>query len=85
MAERKRRKVREGIVVSDRMDKTAVVQVERLVRHPLYRRVVRRTQRYHVHDPENQCGGGDLVRIMESRPLSKTKRWRLVSLLRKAE
>jgi small subunit ribosomal protein S17 len=85
MVNRSRRKTQEGVVISDRMDKTVVVEVQRLVRHPLYRRVIRRSARYNAHDPENQCAVGDRVRIMESRPLSKTKRWHVVSLLRKAQ
>jgi len=85
MAQRGPRKVREGIVVSDRMDKTVIVEVERLVRHRLYRRVIRRTARCHAHDSENECAVGDRVRIMETRPLSKTKRWRVVSVLEKAK
>ncbi len=85
MAERGRRKTREGRVVSDRMDKTIVVEVNRLVRHPLYKKVVRRTSRCKVHDAQNECAVGDRVRIMETRPLSKTKRWRLVSVLEKAK
>ena len=67
------------------MDKTVVVEVQRLVRHPLYRRVVRASERYKVHDDSNECGVGDRVRIMETRPLSKTKRWRVVSVLEKAK
>ncbi|MCJ7822374.1 MAG: 30S ribosomal protein S17 [Armatimonadetes bacterium] len=85
MAERGSRKVREGRVVSDRMDKTVVVEVNRLMRHPLYKKVIRRTSRCKVHDAQNECGVGDRVRIMETRPLSKTKRWRLVSVLEKAK
>jgi small subunit ribosomal protein S17 len=85
MAERASRKVREGRVVSDRMDKTVVVEVHRLVRHPLYKKVIRRTSRCKVHDAQNECGVGDRIRIMETRPLSKTKRWRLVSVLEKAK
>jgi small subunit ribosomal protein S17 len=85
MAERASRKVREGRVVSDRMDKTVVVEVHRLVRHPLYKKVVRRTSRCRAHDAQNECDVGDRVRIMETRPLSKTKRWRLVSILEKAK
>jgi small subunit ribosomal protein S17 len=84
MAERSGRKVREGTVVSDLMDKTVVVQVERLVRHRLYKKVIRRTARCKAHDAENECSVGDRVRIMETRPLSKTKRWRVVSVLEKA-
>jgi len=85
MSERARRKVREGTVVSDRMDKTVVVQVNRLVRHPFYKKVIRRTSRCRAHDLQNECGVGDRVRIMETRPLSKTKRWRVVSVLEKAK
>ncbi|UCC69501.1 MAG: 30S ribosomal protein S17 [Armatimonadota bacterium] len=85
MSERARRKLREGTVVSDRMDKTVVVEVNRLVRHPLYKKVIRRTSRCKAHDPQNECGVGDRVRIMETRPLSKTKRWRVVSVLEKAK
>jgi small subunit ribosomal protein S17 len=76
--------VREGVVVSDQMDKTVVVNVERRVRHPLYARIVRRTQRYKVHDENNQAQVGDRVRIMETRPLSKEKRWRLVEIIQRA-
>jgi len=67
------------------MEKTVVVEVERLVRHPRYRRVIRRTSRCNAHDPESQCAVGDRVRIMETRPLSKTKRWRVLSVLEKAK
>jgi len=85
MAERGSRKVREGTVVSDLMDKTVVVEVSRLVRHPLYKRVIKRASRCKAHDAENACSVGDRVQIMESRPLSKTKRWRVVSILEKAK
>jgi small subunit ribosomal protein S17 len=85
MAERGRRKVREGLVVSDLMDKTVVVQVQRLVRHPLYKRVLRRTSRCTAHDEQNECSVGDRVRIAETKPLSKTKRWRVVSVVEKAK
>ncbi len=85
MAERGRRKLREGTVVGDLMDKTVVVEVERLVRHPLYKRVLRRRSRCKAHDERNECAVGDRVRIMETRPLSKTKRWRVVSVLEKAK
>ncbi len=85
MAERRSRKMREGVVVSDRMDKTVVVKIARLVRHPAYKRVIRRTSRCKAHDAENQCSPGDRVRIMETRPLSKTKRWRVVAILEKAK
>jgi small subunit ribosomal protein S17 len=86
MAERtSRRKVRVGTVVSDKMDKTIVVNVETRMPHPLYGKIVRRSKRYTAHDEENQCGIGDLVRIMETRPISRTKRWRLVEIVEKAE
>ena len=81
--ERNRRKVRVGKVVSDRMDKTVVVSQKRRVPHPLYKRYITLTKTYHVHDENNECSVGDRVRIMETRPLSKTKRWRLVSILEK--
>lgn len=83
--ERSNRKARIGRVVSDKMDKTAVVSVERTTRHPLYGKIVRVTTKYKVHDPENACGIGDKVRIMETRPLSKDKRWRLVEILEKSQ
>jgi len=79
------RKVREGKVVSDKMQKTVVVVVETLVRHPIYGRRMRRTKRYKAHDETNRCQTGDLVRIEETRPLSKEKRWRVIQVLRKAE
>jgi len=77
------RKVRMGLVVSDRMTKTIVVRVSRLVRHPLYPRVVRRSSTFKVHDETNSAKVGDWVKIMETRPLSKDKRWRLVEILRR--
>jgi small subunit ribosomal protein S17 len=76
-----KRKVREGVVVSDKMNKTVVVAVESLVPHPIYGRRIRRTKRYKAHDEQNQCRIGDRVRIEETRPLSKTKRWRVVEIL----
>ena len=82
---RGRRKVREGLVVGDKMDKTAVVQVEDWVKHPLYGKVIRRTSKLKAHDEQNQCGVGDRVQIMETRPLSATKRWRVVEVLEKAK
>jgi small subunit ribosomal protein S17 len=86
MAERtSRRKMRVGKVVSDKMDKTIVVNVETRMPHPLYGKIVRRSKRYTAHDEDNQCRVGDLVRIMETRPLSRTKRWRLVDIVEKAE
>ena len=92
MSERARRKVREGVVVSDKMDKTLVVQIERLVKHPVYKRYVRRRRKFHVHyDAEalghatdDICKEGDIVRFMETRPLSKNKRWRFVEFIRRA-
>jgi small subunit ribosomal protein S17 len=82
---RNRRKVREGIVVSDKMDKTVVVVVEDRVKHPLYGKVMRRTSRLKAHDENNACGLGDRVSIMETRPLSATKRWRVVEILERAK
>ena len=83
--ERNTRKVREGLVVSDKMDKTIVVAVEDRVKHALYGKVLRKTSRLKAHDEQNQCGIGDRVLIMETRPLSATKRWRLVEVLEKAK
>ena len=82
---RNARKVREGLVVSDKMDKTIVVAVEDRVKHALYGKVMRRTSRLKAHDEQNLCGIGDRVLIMETRPLSATKRWRLVEGLEKAK
>jgi small subunit ribosomal protein S17 len=79
------RKVREGRVVSDKMDKTVVVVVEDRLKHPLYGKVVRRTSKLKAHDNDNSAGVGDLVRLMETRPLSATKRWRVVEILEKAK
>ena len=84
-AERKARKVREGLVVSDKMEKTVVVSVEDRVKHALYGKVLRRTSKLKAHDEQNQCGIGDRVQIMETRPLSATKRWRIVEILEKAK
>lgn len=83
--ERNHRKVLQGYVVSDKMDKTVVVQVEDRVKHRLYGKVINRRKRYKVHDENNSCGTGDLVRIMETRPLSKTKRWRVSEIIEKAK
>ena len=83
--ERAARKVREGLVVSDKMDKTVVVTVEDRVKHPLYGKVLRRTSKVKAHDEANTAGVGDLVLIMETRPLSATKRWRVVEVLEKAK
>lgn len=79
------RKVREGLVVSDKMDKTVVVAVEDRVKHSLYGKVMTRTERLKVHDEANEAGIGDRVRVMETRPLSATKRWRLIEVLEKAK
>ena len=79
------RKTRVGVVVSDKMDKTIVVATNRRVRHPLYGKYVKRTSRFKVHDEQNSCGIGDTVRVMETRPLSKDKHWRLVEIIKKAE
>ncbi len=83
--ERTRRKVREGLVVSDKMDKTVVVTVEDRVKHALYGKVLRRTVKLKAHDEQNECGIGDRVQIMETRPLSATKRWRVVQIVEKAK
>jgi small subunit ribosomal protein S17 len=83
--ERNTRKTREGLVVSDKMDKTVVVSVEDRVKHPLYGKVLRRTSKLKAHDEQNECGTGDRVLIMETRPLSATKRWRVVQVLEKAK
>jgi len=82
---RANRKVREGLVVSDKMDKTVVVEVEDRVKHALYGKVLRRTRKLKVHDEQNACGIGDRVSLMETRPLSATKRWRVVEILEKAK
>jgi small subunit ribosomal protein S17 len=79
------RKSREGYVVSDKMDKTVVVQVEDHVKHPKYGKVLRRTKRYKAHDANNACGVGDRVLLLETRPLSATKRWRVAEILEKAK
>ncbi|MGE5288417.1 MAG: 30S ribosomal protein S17 [Micromonosporaceae bacterium] len=79
------RKVREGYVLSDKMDKTVVVVVEDRVKHPKYGKVIRRTKKYRAHDETNACGKGDRVLLMETRPLSATKRWRVTEILEKAK
>ena len=84
-AERNQRKTRRGYVVSDKMDKTVVVTVEDRVKHPLYGKVIRRTSKVKAHDEQNSAGIGDLVVIMETRPLSASKRWRLVEIVDKAK
>lgn len=79
------RKTRTGVVVSDKMDKTIVVEIRTRVKHPLYGKIMNRTKRFKAHDENNQCGIGDTVRVMECRPLSKDKRWRLVEIIEKAK
>ncbi|MCD7775959.1 MAG: 30S ribosomal protein S17 [Firmicutes bacterium] len=85
MEERNMRKTRTGIVVSDKMDKTVVVAIKDNVRHPLYGKIMKRTTKVHAHDEVNECGVGDTVLLMETRPLSKTKRWRVVKIVEKAK
>ena len=84
-AERNLRKTRTGVVRSNKMDKTITVTVERKVKHPIYGKFVKKTTSFHAHDEKNECTVGDIVRIMETRPLSKTKRWRLVEVVEKAK
>ena len=79
------RKTRTGVVVSDKMDKTIVVEIRTRVRHPLYGKIMNRTNKIKAHDEENQCGVGDTVKVMETRPLSKDKHWRLVEIIEKAK
>lgn len=85
MTERNMRKVKVGKVVSDKMDKTMVVAVEDSVKHPLYKKIVKRTKKLKAHDEKNECKIGDRVEIMETRPLSKDKRWRLVEVIERAK
>lgn len=85
MSERNLRKTRVGMVVSDKMDKTIVVAIKDNVRHPLYKKIMKRTIKLKAHDENNSCGIGDKVEIMETRPLSKDKRWRLVNIIEKAK
>ena len=85
MLERNLRKTKLGVVSSNRMDKTIIVNVERKVKHPLYGKFVKKTTKFHAHDEKNECSIGDTVKIMESRPLSKTKRWRLVEVVEKVK
>ncbi|MCT4565514.1 MAG: 30S ribosomal protein S17 [Maledivibacter sp.] len=85
MVERGRRKVRVGRIVSDKMEKTAVVAVEEFVRHPIYGKAVKRTKKFKAHDENNECKIGDKVRIMETRPLSKDKRWRVAEIIERAK
>lgn len=85
MEERNLRKTRTGIVTSNKMAKTVTVAVERKVKHPIYGKFVKKTTKFHAHDEKNECTIGDVVRIMETRPMSKTKRWRLVEVVEKAK
>ena len=85
MSERNLRKTRVGMVVSDKMDKTIVVAIKDNVRHPLYKKIIKRTIKLKAHDENNSCGIGDKVEIMETRPLSKDKRWRLVNVIERAK
>lgn len=85
MSERNLRKTRTGMVISDKMDKTIVVAVIDNVRHPLYKKIVKRTVKFKAHDEQNACGIGDTVMIMETRPISKDKRWRVVEIIEKAK
>jgi small subunit ribosomal protein S17 len=85
MTERNLRKTKTGVVTSSKMDKTITVAVERKVKHPIYGKFVKKTTKFHAHDEKNERGVGDTVKIMESRPLSKTKRWRLVEVVEKAK
>ena len=85
MEERNLRKTRVGRVISNKMDKTVVVAIEDNVKHPIYGKIIKRTLKLHAHDEENVCGIGDKVEVMETRPLSKTKRWRVVEIIEKAK
>ena len=85
MSERNLRKTRVGMVVSDKMDKTIVVAIKDNVRHPLYKKIIKRTVKLKAHDENNECNIGDIVKVMETRPLSKDKRWRLVEIVEKAK
>ena len=85
MEDRALRKTRVGRVVSDKMDKTIVIAIEDHVKHPVYGKIIKRTVKIHAHDANNECGIGDKVEVMETRPLSKTKRWRLVQIIEKAK
>ena len=85
MVERNLRKTRTGLVTSNKMDKTITVAVERKVKHPIYGKFIKKTTKFHAHDEKEECGVGDVVRIMETRPLSKTKRWRLVEVIEKVK
>jgi small subunit ribosomal protein S17 len=84
MDERLNRKIRTGTVISDKMDKTVVVKVERFVKHPVYKKIIRRSSKFKVHDEKNECSVGDKIKIIETRPLSKEKRWRLLEIVERA-
>ena len=85
MENRGYRKTRTGVVTSDKMDKTVIVSIKTKVRHPLYGKMVNRTRKFKAHDENNECGTGDTVKIMETRPLSKDKRWRVIEIIEKAK
>ena len=85
MEERALRKTRVGRVISDKMDKSIIIAIEDHVKHPVYGKIVKRTKKIHAHDENNECGIGDFVEVMETRPLSKTKRWRLVQIIEKVK
>jgi len=85
MEERNLRKSRSGVVTSNKMDKTITVAVERKVKHPIYGKFIKKTTKLHAHDEKNECSEGDVVKIMETRPLSKSKRWRLVEVIEKVK
>ena len=85
MAERNLRKTKIGVVTSNRMEKTVTVEIETKVKHPIYGKFVKKTTKFHAHDEKDECTIGDIVKIMETRPLSKTKRWRLVEIVEKAK
>ena len=85
MSERNLRKTMTGMVISDKMDKTVVVKVENRVKHPLYKKIIKRTVKVKAHDENNECGIGDKVRVMETRPISKDKHWRVSSIIEKAK
>ena len=85
MSERKKRKIRIGRVISNRMQKTALIAVERLLRHPRYQKTIKRTSKLYAHDERGECQIGDLVKVMETRPLSKLKRWRVLEIVEKAK
>lgn len=84
MDERLNRKIRTGTVISDKMDKTVVVKVERFVKHPVYKKIIKRSNKFKVHDEKNECSVGDKIKIIETRPLSKEKRWRLLEIVERA-